>query len=73
MFQCHAIRASNEEQGGHLTRILTGETVAKLYPAVASAPLAPRGFVADILDDLRRIAASDGQFSVAAHCLCEVR
>ena len=52
---------------------LTGETVAKLYPAAAAAPLAPRGFVADLLDDLRRIAANDGQFSVAAHCLCEVR
>jgi hypothetical protein len=29
--------------------------------------------VADLLGDLRSIAAGDGQFQVAAHCLCEVR
>ena len=34
---------------------------------------APGGFVADLLQDLERIAAQDGTFTVAAHCMCRVR
>jgi protease-4 len=52
---------------------LTGGVAARLPLASATPALAPRGFVADLLGDLRSIAAGDGQFQVAAHCLCEVR
>jgi protease-4 len=42
----------------------------------ASSPVmdfAPRGFVADLLSDLRAIAEGEGRFTIAAHCMCEVR
>jgi protease-4 len=52
---------------------LTGGVVAHLPLASATPALAPRGFVADLLADLRSIADGDGRFQVAAHCLCEVR
>jgi protease-4 len=52
---------------------LTGGVVARLPLASATPALAPRGFVADLLADLRSLADGDGRFQVAAHCLCEVR
>lgn len=52
---------------------LSGNAVAALPVATTNALVLPRGFVADLLADLRSIAAADGRFTIAAHCLCEVR
>ena len=52
---------------------LTGGVLARLPLSTTSPAFMPRGFVADLLSDLRSIAAGDGRFRVAAHCLCEVR
>ncbi len=52
---------------------LSGNVIAKLPERSGLAEFAPRGFLADLLSDLRFIAAADGRFTVAAHCMCQVR
>ena len=50
------------------------QNLAVFMPQSQQLPLlAPRGFVAELLSDLETIAAANGQFTVAAHCLCRVR
>lgn len=52
---------------------LTGNVVSRLPLGVTPPSMLPRGFVADLLSDLNTIADADGRFTIAAHCLCEVR
>jgi len=52
---------------------MTGNVLARVPLSGLSTPLTQRGFLADLLADLRRLAETDGQFTVAAHCLCRVR
>lgn len=47
--------------------------LARLPVSNGMVGFTPRGFVADLLSDLRAIAEGEGRFSVAAHCMCEVR
>ncbi|MEM1410743.1 MAG: signal peptide peptidase SppA [Pseudomonadota bacterium] len=52
---------------------MSGSAMAML-PVSGDLPMLPqRGFLADLLSDLQAISAADGRFTVAAHCLCEVR
>ncbi len=51
----------------------TANATARLAPGLANSAMAPRGFLAELLADLRVLAASEGRFVVAAHCLCRVR
>lgn len=51
---------------------MTGAMV-KLNLSVSTPVNLPVSWLQDMLDDLRFIAARDGQFTVAAHCLCNIQ
>jgi protease-4 len=52
---------------------LGAEAMARLPMTRGAVMLAPTGFLGGLLADLERVVARNGRFTVAAHCLCEVR
>ena len=47
--------------------------MVKLNLSVSTPVNLPVSWLQGMLDDLRFIAARDGQFTVAAHCLCNIQ